>query len=236
MLKILLALLLVAAAASACARSPAASQEPRESTSHVQPAGGASSASVRIEFGGGSLTVGALDDAQGTLSRMTYEGPPALQPQSSYQLRDGAGDLEYVIGDAHRRQNQYADMRVLLARDLPLALSVDAGGAQSTLDLTALRIARFELQAGASNTRVRLPEAAGPTVVNVEGGAARLVFDVPPEVAADVQVSGVLDTRSIDEARFRLLGSGRYRSPEYETATNRVELRLELGAANLTVR
>jgi hypothetical protein len=236
MLKTLFAIVVAAVAVSACVRSPEASDDQRESSSHVQQAGSANSASVRIEFGGGSLTVGALDDAQGTLSKMIYQGPPGMRPQSTYQVRDGAGELEYTIGDAHRRQNQYADMRVLLAPGLPLALSVDAGAAQSTLDLTALRITRLELQAGASNSRVHLPDAAGLTVVNVEGGAAKLAFDLPPDLAADIQVSGVLDARNIDEARFRPLGNGRYRSPDYETSAKRVEMRLELGAANLTVR
>ena len=66
--------------------------------------------------------------------------------------------------------------------------------------------------------------------------ASKLVFEIPPEVAADIQVSGVVDARSIDEARFRPLGGGRYRSPDYETAANRAELETQLGAANLTVR
>ena len=235
MLKSLFAVVLVVTA-SGCLRSLSASDEPRESRSHVQPMDGANRASVHVQFGGGALTVGALDGREDTLATMSYDGPSALLPTASYRVRDGGGELEYAIGDADRRQRQSADVRVHLARGVPLALSVEAGAAQSTLDLTGLRVTHLDLQAGASDTRVRLPDAAGLTAVKVEGGATKLAFEVPPDVAAHIQVSGVLDARSIDEARFRSLGGGRDRSPDYETAANRVELRLELGAANLTVR
>jgi hypothetical protein len=234
MLKMLIGIVLVVSA-SGCIRSPAASESPRTSRSHVQSVDGANHASLHIQFGG-VLTVGALDQGVDVLSTMSYDGPPGLVPEASYSVRDGLGQLEYIIGEGDRRQNQYAEMHVLLARGIPLTLSVDAGGAQAALDLTGLRVTRLDLQAAASNTTVRLPEAAGLTAVNVEGAAARLMFDVPPQVSADIQVAGVLDTRSIDEARFKPLDRGRYRSPAYDTTLNRVELRLELGAANLTVR
>jgi hypothetical protein len=190
---------------------------------------------VRIQFGGGALAVGALDGHADTLSSMTDAGPAALHPESSYRIRDGGGELEYSIGNAGRRQAQAAEMHVQLARAVPLALSVESGAAESNLDLTGLHVTQLGLQLGASSARMRLPDAAGLTVVKVEAGAARLAFEVPPDVAADVQISGALDARNIDEARFQPLGGGRYRSPEYDAAFNRVDLHLELGAANVTV-
>jgi hypothetical protein len=232
--KVLLGFVLMLAT-TGCSRM-ALTDGPRESSSHVQPIEGANRASVRIESGGGNLSVGALDETQDTLSTMSYEGPPAMRPQSSYQVRDGVGELEYIIGDTERRQTQSADLRVQLARGVPLALKVESGATQSTLDLTRLQLIHLDLQAGASDIRVRLPDAAGLTAVKVESGAAKLTFDLPLDVAADIEVSGALVTRSIDEARFRPLGGGRYRSTDYETAANRVEMHLELGAANLTVR
>jgi hypothetical protein len=159
-----------------------------------------------------------------------------VQPVSSYHVRDTTGELTYSTEGANGDARHSADMRVHLARDLPLALRVEIGAAQTTLDLRGLRITQLDLQAGASNVRVRLPEPAGHVVVNAESGAAKLTFDVPPDTAADIQVSSALSVRSIDETRFPPLGAGRYRSTNYELAANRIELHAELGAASLTVR
>ena len=232
MLRILVGLCFVVAAGG-CARSSTTTNQVRDT--HVQAMDGASRASVRIQFGGGTLTLEALDDSADRVSAMSYEGPAALRPESTYRVRDGTGELAYVIGNADRQDTQ-ADMRVRLARGLPLAVSVETGAAEATLDLTELYLTRLDLQVGSSSTRVRLPTGAGETTVKAEAGATRLTFEVPPGVAADIHVTGGLDRRNIDELRFPRLSADRYRSGDFETASNRIDLIIEIGVANLTVR
>ena len=69
-----------------------------------------------------------------------------------------------------------------------------------------------------------------------KAGVAELDIEVPTGVAADIVVTTGLGGRHIDTARFQSLGNGRYRSPDYATATNRVEMQLELGIGDLSVR
>lgn len=52
-------------------------------------------------------------------------------------------------------------MDVHLARNTPLVLGVEAGAAQSMLDLSPLKVTRLDLQTGA--TRTRLPTALDST-------------------------------------------------------------------------
>jgi hypothetical protein len=222
-------------AVSACTSSTQ-SNEPRQSRSHVQPIGGATRADVHIEFGYGGLTVVALDAGADNLATLTYDGPANVQPVSSYHVRDGSGELTYSTDDTNGDVRQSADMRVQLARDFPLALRVEIGAGQSTLDLTGFRMTQLDVQAGASDVHVRLPEPSGHVVVHAESGAAKLTFDVPPDTAADIQVSSALSVRAIDETRFQPLGGGHYRSTKDELAASRIELHAELGAASLTVR
>jgi hypothetical protein len=106
-----------------------------------------------------------------------------------------------------------------------LVLNVEAGASDSMLDLSALQVTHLDLQTGVADTRVRLPQAAGHTSVSVHGGVTDLSFEVPQGVAADIQVSDGLASRHIDERRFRRIGTGHYRSADYETATNRVDMR-----------
>ena len=54
--------------------------------------------------------------------------------------------------------------------------------------------------------------------------------------AADIDISNALGNRTIDQDRFRALGNGRYRSVDYDTATNRIQMHLELGIGDLVVQ
>jgi hypothetical protein len=218
---------------------------PTESAAFSQSLDGASSASMRLQFGAGELTVDALDGTAGTLATLSYTGPTNFRPNSSYTVRDGVGELAYTSDDHDRARvnlsfiggdRDHTQMHVQLAAGVPLSLDVQAGAADSTLDLSALQIARLDLQTGISNTHIRLPQAAGLTQVTVKGGIANIAFEVPTGVAADIQLSAPLSGGSVDETRFRSLGHGHYRSANYDTAANRVELDAQVGMANITVR
>jgi hypothetical protein len=201
---------------------------------------------MRLHFGAGELTVDALDGTAGTLATMIYTGPANFRPNSAYRVRDGIGDLAYTNDDSDRarlslpsmigRDRDHTEMHVQLTPGVPLSLDVQAGAADSMMDLSALRIARLDLQTGVSNTQVRLPQAAGLTQVTVKGGIANLTFDIPSGVAAYITLSAPLSGGNVDETRFRSLGHGHYRSADYDTAANRVALQAQVGIANITVR
>ena len=127
-------------------------------------------------------------------------------------------------------------MHLRLNRTLPLALNVEAGAAETRVDLTHLRVSNLALNTGAADTRIWLPEASGFTSMHVYAGLARVRIDVPRGVAVDIDASETLGTRAIDDMRFPSLGNGHYRSPDYDTATNRVQMRLEVGLGDVSVR
>jgi hypothetical protein len=232
----------IAVGSGAGTRLAAIPAGPVESRAYAQSFDGASRANVRLQFGAGQLTLGALEAGHAGLATATVVGPSSYLPAPTYRVRDGVGELAYMIRDDEMRLpffrggEDLARMNVQLARNAPMALTVEAGAADSTLDLSALQITRLDLQTGVADTRVLLPQAAGRTSVSVTGGVTDLTFEVPQGVAADIQVSDGMASRSIDERRFRSMGGGRYRSADYETTPNRVEMRIELGSASLTIR
>lgn len=214
---------------------------PTESHAYAQSLDGASRANVRLQFGAGDLTVGALDRDNGNVATATYAGPSNYAPEPTYQVRDNVGELAYSIRDVKVglpffRGDEHLRMDVHLTQNAPLVLNVEAGASDSTLDLSALQVTQLDLQTGVADTHVRLPQAAGHTRVSVHGGVTDLTFDVPQGVAADVRTSNGMASREIDERRFPHLGGGHYRSADYDTATNRVEMDIELGIATLRVR
>ena len=124
--------------------------------------------------------------------------------------------------------------RLGLTGDVPLDLRLETGAARATLDLGDLLVRRIELKTGASETRLRLPAAAGRTTVEAEIGAASLTIEVPPTVAARIRSRMALGTTDVDEARFPRSTDG-FASLDWETAANRVELDLRGGVGSVRV-
>ena len=101
------------------------------------------------------------------------------------------------------------------------------------MDLSALRVRRLEIKTGASETQVRLPEA-GVTSVRAEAGLAVLTIQVPRGVAAHIRSGMDLGSVSVDEGRFpRSLDE--WRSADYDTAQNRVEIDIQGGLGSVRV-
>lgn len=191
------------------------------------PLAGASEAAVRIRFGAGELDIGPaasgnLVDGQfvgGVVRRDHGPGRVDLEQDTSFGLPWLDGRSAWTVG---------------LATDVPLDLRLDTGAARSRLDLTDMRVRNLELRTGASETRVRLPRAAGVTSVRAETGAANLIVEVPPDVAARIRSRMALGSSQIDEARFPRTASG-FESPGFETAPNRVDLDLQGGVGSVRV-
>lgn len=192
------------------------------------PLAGASQADVRIRYGAGNLTVrsaapGQLVDGEfsgGVIHQVTGSGGLELSQDTRYGMPWLEHPSRWNLG---------------LTGEVPLDLKVDTGASKAVLDLGGLRLRHLELQTGASETRVLLPRAAGTTTtVTAQTGAASLTMEVPVGVAARIRTRMALGSSQIDQARFPASGNG-YESPDYATATNRVDIDVNGGVGSFRV-
>jgi hypothetical protein len=122
-----------------------------------------------------------------------------------------------------------------LSSEIPLALDFDTGAGEAQLDLSDLQVTDLRLDTGASSTNLTLPANAGHTRVKISAGAASITVRVPSGVAARIRAAGGLSSINIDRDRFPREG-GVYRSPDYDTAENRVDLDIDTGVGSINVR
>jgi len=191
------------------------------------PLAGAADAAIRIRFGAGELAVGAaaagnLVDGHfsgGVTRRDRGPGRVELEQDTTYGLPWLDGRSDWTVG---------------LATGVPLDLRLDTGAARARLDLTDVMLRNLELHTGASETRIRLPRAAGVSVVRAETGAAALIIEVPAGVAARIRSRMAIGSSQVDEARFPRTATG-FESPDYPTAVNRVDLDLQGGVGSIRV-
>ncbi len=127
------------------------------------------------------------------------------------------------------------DWNVNLSEDVAWQLHFEMGASDTQVDLTYLKVTDLEVDTGASNTKIILPANAGQTHVDLSGGAASVIFEVPEGVAARILVDGGLASINIDRERFPRVGNY-YKSNNYETAANKVDINADFGAGSLSIR
>lgn len=199
----------------------------RSTEALVLPLGGVSHADVRIRFGAGDLVTHAA--AAGQLVDGTFEGGVIHRATGSGRV-ELSQDTTYGLPWLDRRSN----WDLGLTAEVPLDLRVEAGASRTTLDLIDTRLSNLQIQTGASETRVRLPRAAGMTNVKAEAGAASVTFEVPAGVAVRIRNRMALGSSHIDESRFPRVGDI-YQSLDYATAENRIDMDIQGGVGSVKV-
>jgi len=127
-------------------------------------------------------------------------------------------------------------MDLALSPNVPIAsLNVQTGATQAHLDLSSLRVSALDVSVGAATAWMRLPANAGLTTAHISGGASTIALEIPQGVAAQIQLQGGLTTVKVDESRFPQVSDNLYRSPDYDTAQNKVDVTIETGVTTIQV-
>lgn len=202
----------------------------------VIPLKGAARASIHLSHGAGRLRVdaGAPPDAllDGTFGGgLDYR---AERKGEELDVRLSPPDLLAMIVPWNWGREGLGWL-LRLNGDIPLSLAFETGASDARLDLSDLRVTDLKLETGASSLNVTLPARAGHTRARIDAGAASVAVRIPPEVAARLRLEGGLASIQVDEARFPRAGR-LYQSPDYETAENRIDLKVQAGVGSLRVR
>ncbi len=225
---------------------PGSTTESSISTTSQTNLEGATQAAVTVRFGAGTLNLGPLLQPQSDqLASMSYQGPQQMAPQPRYTVSNvGVGQLEYQ-NSAHGAPGfvpfvdgraDAAHMDLTLSPAVPItSLTVQTGATEARLDLSSLRVSAVDLSIGAATTWLRFPQAAGLTTAHISGGASTLTLEIPQGVAAQIQLRGGLSTVNVDQTRFPQVSDNLYRSPDYDTAVNKIDLSIETGVTTIQI-
>lgn len=191
---------------------------------------GADSAEIAIAFGAGRLAIDGSAPPDELLTG-SFGGGAEYE---AHDLGDGRVHLDLRLPTESGGRWRENDWRLALNPDLPLALQLDTGASDNTLDLAAMQVGALTVRAGASQTNIILPTAAVHTRVDIEGGAAAVMVTVPEGVAARISGQTSVGQLAVDEARFPRAGSV-FESPDFETAPNKVVIIARMGLGSVTI-
>lgn len=200
------------------------------------PIEGTSSAKLTVAFGAGQFHINGDANANELLSgsfiggiqkKVTHDGD-----FTKVKLQPRTDDFIHVIMPWSWGARNW---NFGLNKDVIWQLKFEMGASDAHVDLTDIRVTDLKVETGASNTEITLPANAGVTHVDLDGGAASVSFTVPEGVAARIHVDSGLSSIDIDRTRFPRVGNY-YKSDDYETAANKVDIEADLGAGSLNIR
>lgn len=195
---------------------------------------GATSASLKMDHGAGELKIhggaSANEIAHGVFTRGLDQKATRNGDRLEVRMRPAKDFLDFPFFGPHSQ----IDWDVALNPNVPIALNLNLGANKSTLDLRDLNITSLDLDTGASETRLTLP-SKGRFTADLDLGAASLEITVPEGLSARINASVAAGEIRVDEARFPRNGKY-YQSPDYETAANAVDMKIDAGAASVKVR
>jgi hypothetical protein len=197
---------------------------------------GVTSAAVALQFGAGTLTLGSTGGSQlmaGDFRTVAGQGRPTI----NYSGSGGRGNLTIAVPKNQvlpffnaGRGNEW---NVSLNSGVPLSLRIDAGASTNELNLMDLKLTDLRVQAGVSTNNINLPNN-GSYTARISCGLATTTINVPEGVAARIRIDGGMQSTSVDESRFPKSGD-LYVSPNFDTATNKVDLQIDGGLATVSV-
>jgi len=195
---------------------------------------GASAVDLKISHGAGELKIHSGANANemahgsfmGGLSHKANRNGDRLEVRM--RPEKDAADFPF-FGPVSR-----LDWDLALNENTPIALDLNLGANKSDIDLSGMNITALDLDTGASETKLTLP-SRGRFKADLDLGAASLEVIVPDGLSARIRTSlGAADLK-IDQSRFPR-GNGYYQSPDFDWATNSVEMTIDAGAASIRVR
>jgi predicted membrane protein len=126
------------------------------------------------------------------------------------------------------------EWNVHLAPGIPMTINADLGTGNSTLDLSSLKVTDVDVNSGTGNTTIIFPASAGQVSGTVDGGVGNLSLRIPDSVEARIDASSGIGNINID-GRFTKQGDHIYTTPGYDKATNKLDLKLDVGVGNVDV-
>jgi hypothetical protein len=200
------------------------------------PADGSTNASIQLNHGAGEVNVTSMDGNVNLLEG-TFRGgvdEQITRNGSTTGLKLSVPENEWWSFPSGSAEGGFAwDIR--LNRNTAYALEVNTGASKILLDMHDLIITDLKMSSGANDMIVTLPEQAGKTNCRFEFGSARLELNVPQNVAAQIKLNGaLLDTNEIDQTRFPKSGD-LFRSPNYDSAANTVDITIEAGLGKVVI-
>ena len=198
----------------------------REGTEHLD---------VNLNFFTGNLGLWLLEHDPDRLYRVSILHDNIFTVTPMLERSGNHATLDFDVALDHLPLGKLDNWWIVkLSPDVDLDLNITGGAADMNLDFSAMRLSALTLTVAAADVDIALPSVEGTMRVEINAGAADITIDIPSDTAARIRSDGALTNLDID-GRFQHSGSYRV-SDDWDTATNRIDIEIDTGVANVRVQ
>jgi len=210
-----------------------------------QPLEGAKRADVEIRAGACDLRLSPLPIEQDSGMYRLIEGQVALPGRARvrqdarrvgdtlYYALQGEGVASWLPWRSQESSWRDLNWDLQLNREVPMKLQLNTGIGRAVVDLGRMNITSLRAEAGVGEMTLTLPRQ-GNLDAHIETGVGRVTLIVPQGMAARITVHRGLGDVSVKGDYVR--EGDTYTSPGYNMAANRIELAVQCGIGELTIR
>jgi len=239
----------------------------KEATYNEQ-VGPATSAQVHLDIGVATTTIKALDDSNDLFKAdLRYVGDVEFKT---------SGDSKKIINLSQKGNTGSTDFfgwfdqprnlhwNVGLNMNIPIALDVNSGVSDSTLDLGKLKITDLRVNGGVGSVKVSLPnmddaynvvlnggvgdlkvDMAVNSAINfqIKGGVGQVIIDVPDDGAVKVDANTGVGNIDVPSSYSKVSGDnktvgeeGVWQTSNFDASKRQITIHFDGGVGNLTVR
>ena len=206
-----------------------------DATSFNEPFTGSKTATLNIQ---GSATEFRLADSTSSLFQADVK-----EIHGGYTLertiRDSVDVLNFRKRDKNGRGFKMDDMesnetRIRLNHNPIWDITVEMGAGETNFDLQNFKVRNLHFEGGAASFEAKIGSKLPLTDVSVETGVASVEIEVPKESGCRIVVDSGLSSKDFNG--FAKQADGTYKTSNYETALNKININLKGGLSSFEVR
>ncbi len=142
-------------------------------------------------------------------------------------LRHTKDDIN-LFGD-----NNYRSLEFSLNPKPIWDIDLEVGVSTLKMDLSEYKISSFNIETGATNSDLKFGDKLENIRINIEMGAAKMKLHIPKNSGCQIKGDMVMVVKNLDG--FKEYNNKYYRTDNYESAQNKIEIRFDGGVSTLKV-
>jgi hypothetical protein len=125
-------------------------------------------------------------------------------------------------------------MEICLNQEPVWNMDFDLGAASIDFDLSLYKISTARIDIGAASLDLKLGDKYPKTIVDLDAGAASVDIMIPDSSGCEIRSDFSLSSKHFNG--FDKIESGLYRTDNFETAANKIYIRIDAGVSSIDVR
>ncbi|WP_432663893.1 DUF5668 domain-containing protein [Wukongibacter baidiensis] len=119
--------------------------------------------------------------------------------------------------------------------DLLWDIDIDVGATDGTMDFSNIKLAKLDMDIGASDLDLIFGDKAKHAIVNIDGGVSDIKITVPENLGVRIDVDSFIKETNLNSLGWKRV-DGFYFSPNYEEAEKKLDIDIDMAIGDLNIK